>query len=288
MTHDIHVVAGVDDVVDEHRLIAGLIAAGWQAPAGASGLSYANPDTGVTASLEALTPALPARYRALDLGLVLNYVRASWFAVETIPGFAAAVASAGALVLDPQADRPTVQPPDSDRLISSWTRGNEAAVATARVTGATLPWLAAEASVAWWRYQRALPTLKRGFAAELYVPSIRLVRRTATDRVERAMSWPDYVPTLMPECDLIILLRSNPVGSFTITGTASASIVRERLDGITERAQLDVPEPLELILLRSDRAASAEERLAPVSLGAFEGFEPVAPAAFVDLPPSAE
>ena len=40
MTHDIHVVAGVDDVVDEERLIASLIAAGWQAPAGASGLSY--------------------------------------------------------------------------------------------------------------------------------------------------------------------------------------------------------------------------------------------------------
>ena len=270
------------------RLIAGLIAAGWQAPAGASGLSYANPDTGVSASIEALTLELPPRYRSLGLGLVLNYVRASWFGIETIPGFAAALTSSGALVLDPQADRATPQQPDSERLIGSWARGNEIAVAAARANDATLPWLAPDASIAWWRHQRALPKLRLAFAAELYVPSIRLIRRTGTDRVERAMSWPDYVPTLLPECDLIVLLRSNPIGTFTIAGAASAAIVRERLEGVTERAVLNVPEPLELTLLRADKAAFAEERLASVSLTAFEGFELVAPATLVDVPPSAE
>jgi hypothetical protein len=283
MTHDIHVVAGVGDAVDEARLIAGLLAAGWQAPAGAAGLAYANADTGVTASIEALTPALPAGYRGLDLGLVLNYVRASWFGIETIPGFSAAVGSSGALVLDPQADRPTPQPPDSDRLISSWSRGNEAAVAAARASGQTPLWLDPDRSIGWWRYQRALPRLRRGFATDLYVPSVRLIRRPGSERVERAMSWPDDVPTLLPPCDLIIMLRSDPVAGFVITGVASAPVVHERLDGITERVELDVPDPMELLLLGHDGTPGVPDRLPSLPTESFEGFEVVAPDALVDV-----
>ena len=284
MTHEIHVVAGTGDAVDEGRLIASLLAAGWQAPARSAGLAYANPDTGVTAWIESLTPDLPAGYRALDLGLVLNDVRASWFGLETIPGFAAAVGSSGALVFDPQADRPTPEPPDTVRLISSWTRGNEAAVAVARASGEAPPWLDPDRSIAWWRYQRALPRLRRGFAADRYVPSLRLIRRTGSDRVERAMSWPDAVPTLLPPCDLIILLRSDPVAGFVITGVASAQIVHERLDGVTERVELDVPDPMELILVGPDRSPGVADRLASVPTESFEGFEAVAPDAFVDVP----
>jgi hypothetical protein len=284
MTHEIHVVAGVDDAVDEERLIAGLLAAGWQAPPAAAGLAYANPDTGVAAWIEAQSPALPAGYRGLDVSLVLNYVRASWFGTETIPGFAAAVGSSGALVLDPQADSPTPRPPDSDRLINSWTRRNEAAVAAARAIGQTPPWLDTDRSIGWWRYQRALPRLRRSFATDLYVPSVRLIRRTGSDRVERAMSWPDNVPTLLPQCDLIIMLRSDTVAGFVITGVAAAPIVHERLDGITERVELNVPDPMELILMRHDEAASVADRLASVPTEAFEGFEAVTPDAFVDVP----
>jgi hypothetical protein len=284
MTHEIHVVAGTGDAVDEGRLIASLLAAGWQAPADAAGLAYANPDTGVTASIEALTTSLPAGYRGLDLGLVLNDVRASWFGLETIPAFSAAVGSSGALVFDPQADKPRPEPPDTDELIGSWIRGNGAAVAAARASGEAPPWLDPDRSIGWWRYQRALPRLRRGFAADLYVPSVRLVRRSGSDRVERAMSWPDHVPTLLPPCDLIIMLRSDPVAGFVITGVASAPAVHEQLDGITGRVELDVPDPMELMVLGHDGTPDVADRLGSLPTESFDGFDAVAPDAVVDVP----
>jgi len=116
------------------------------------------------------------------------------------------------------------------------------------------------------------------------VPSVGLIRRTGSDRVERSMSWPDYVPTLLPHCDLIIMLRSDPVAGFVISGVASAPIVHERLDGIIGRVELDVPDPMELILLRHDQAPGVADLLASVPTESFEGFEAVAADAFVDVP----
>lgn len=287
MSHEIHVVARIGDVIDEEQLIAGLIAAKWQAPPGIDGLAYANPDTGVRASIEPLTPpVLPDGYRRLDLGLVLNYVRPTWFAVESIQGFAAAIGAAGALVLDPQADAPVPRPPDPVQLTASWTRGNEAAVGAARASGADLPWLDADRSMAWWRHQRGLPGLKLGFAAKHYVPSLRLIRRAGSDRVERAMSWPDHVPALLPACDVIVMLRLDSDAGLVIAGFVSAATIHERLDGIAERIEPRLADHPDLLLLPPDRVPEARERLASVRLEPFAGFDAVQPDAFVDIPPS--
>ena len=235
MTHEIHVVARVDDHIDEGRLLAGLIAGRWQAPPDTAGLGYANPDTGVRASIEPLTTdGLPAGYVGLGMALVLNYVRPAWFAIEAIQSFSGPVTAAGGLAFDPQMAS-TPGPPDPDALVASWVAGNDAAVRSARATGAVLPWLDPARSSAWWRHQRALPQLRLAFAATHYVPSMRLIRRAGSDRVERAMSWPDAVPALLPETDRIVLLRSAADTQLTIVGVAPAEAVRTSLEGLTER-----------------------------------------------------
>jgi hypothetical protein len=83
--------------------------------------------------------------------------------------------------------------------------------------------------------------------------------------------------------DLIIMLRSDPVAGFVITGVASAPVVHERLDGITERVELDVPDPMELLLLGHDGTPGVPDRLPSLPTESFEGFEVVAPDALVDV-----
>lgn len=139
--------------------MAALSATGhWRASPGGPGIAYANPDTGARASLEPLeTPSLPPAFRPVGLGFVLNYVRPSWFALETIPAFADAVAAAGLFVLDPQAHDAAPIAPESGRLVASWARGNEAAIGAARSAGADVPSLEPDRSLAWWHHQRAPP-----------------------------------------------------------------------------------------------------------------------------------
>ncbi|HEX5012926.1 MAG TPA: hypothetical protein VFV72_02115 [Candidatus Limnocylindrales bacterium] len=288
MSHEIHVLARSGDAVDERALIDAFAMAGWQAPPDASGLVYANPNTGARASIEPLTiESLPRGFRHLELGLVLNYVRPSWLGDETIPAFAAALAGAGALVLDPQSGAPAPVAPDAVSLTASWRTGNEAAIAAARAAGGDIPWLEPTRSLAWWRHQRALPRLQMAFAADHYVPSIRLVKQTGDEHVLRMMSWPDHVPALLPDCDQIVLMRSSPTSGFTILGVAPGELVRARLEGVAEQLGPEIDGVRDTVRVGPGLESTVADRLASVALEPFEGFESVAPDGFVDVPPSA-
>jgi hypothetical protein len=285
MAHEIHVVAGAGVVLDPAELAANLAGAGWQAVPDGTAWAYANPDTGARATIEPRAPeARRAADRGPDLGLVLNYVRPSWFALEVIPGFCRALAAARGLVVDPQAGDPRPVSPNSEALIASWRHGNDAAVGSIRGGGTDLPWLEPSDSMTWWRQQLALPRLRVAFADEYYVPSVRLVRRSGDNRVLRAMSWPNDIPTLLPECDLIIRLRSDPLVRFIIDGVVSASVIRERLDDLTDRIGSGIEDLPEMRRLRPGLETLVAERLKSVALEPFEGFETVAPEGFVDVP----
>lgn len=282
MSHMIHLVAPIDQVVDEDRFIRSLLAHGHWQPS-ETGLRYANPDTHVAAALEPLDPpTLSDGYVATGTALVMNYVRPSFWIREVLPPFVDAVTNAYLLVLDPQSsERPS--PPDVDRLRHSWEVSNEFAVRAAQDAGARLPWISPNKADAWWRYQRALPQLRLGFAADHYVPSLRLVRRNDGDEVERAMSWPDFVPALLPDCEVVIVLRSDPVRRFEIRGVASAEEVRDRLTPLLEQAGVELPGSRPLTLLPPGRSDDAGRLLATISLASFADLADVRPDALVDV-----
>jgi hypothetical protein len=287
MSHTIHLVADVTARFDDDALVGAIVGQGsWAPPSDTGSLQYRNPATGVNAVLAEIRPeVVPPGVRPLGMALTVPYVRPRFFALELMPFIASAAAATGALLLDPQEDDPTAAPPDADRLIASWDRGNEAAVAAARASGADVPWMEPDDSTAWWRHQRAVPGLTLQFALDHYVPNVRIVRREGEDRALRAMSWPDHVAALLPACDIFVLLGSGGAGNLSIRGVAPAAAVRARLGSLVTRVELGWPELDRVILLPPTNQAEAGRRLAGLELEPFVGYMGLGSDDFVDVAP---
>jgi hypothetical protein len=287
VTHELHAVVPAGSSTNPEAFANAVVRSGSWAATPGDALRYAAPDTGVTATLVSADPpdSLGPGYVHLGVALEISYVRPTFLARESIGAFAAIVRGMDALIFDPQAsDRP--EEPDDDALVVSWRDGNRRAVRVAREMNPALPWTELSVADAWWQYQRALPHLRRAFMATHYVPVLRFVRRADDARVLRTMSWPDLVPVILPECELIILMRSDPVHRFVIDGVASAPDVEDRLSGIVESIDIDHPESRRLSVVPGSGADVVNERLSSIALEPFEAFVSVDADGFVDEPPA--
>jgi hypothetical protein len=100
------------------------------------------------------------------------------------------------------------------------------------------------------------------------------------------MSWPDQEPALFPESDLIILLRTDPIARFVISGVASHEVVVERLGALLHRVYVELADTPHVRVLDARGSTEVADRIASIDLEPFEGFESVAPDGFVDLAPA--
>jgi hypothetical protein len=287
VSHTIHFAADAASPFDDDALVAAIVAEGsWAPPSETGSLTYRNPATGVNAILAEVPPDVqPPGVRPLGLALTVPYVRPRFFALEIMPFIASAAAATGALLLDPQDDETAARPPDVVRLIASWDRGNELAVTAARASGADMVRMDPDHAARWWRHQRAVPGLTLRFALDHYVPNVRIVRRDGEDRALRAMSWPDHVSALLPDCDIFVLLESGGTGKLSIQGVAPAAAVRARLGSLVTRVELGWPELDRVDLLAPTNQAEAGRRLAGLELEPFVGYEGLGSDDFVDVAP---
>jgi len=287
VSHTIHFAADATSPFDDDALVAAIVAQGsWAPPSETGSLTYRNPATGVNAILAEVRPdVVPTGVRPLGLAVTMPYVRPRFFALEIMPFIAEAAAATGALLLDPQEDETVARPPDVDRLVDSWDRGNDLAVSAARASGAGVPWMDPAHAAGWWRHQRAVPGLTLQFALDHYVPNIRVVRREGENRALRAMSWPDHVAALLPECDIVVLLGSGGTGKLSIQGVAPAAAVRARLGGLVTPVELGWPDLDRVDLLPPAREAEAGRRLAGLALEPFVGYSGLGSDDFVDAEP---
>lgn len=284
MTYEVELVARAASEMALDVFLASMQADGWEPATDGSRLQYRNPDTGVSASIDEATPASRLGLYATGVVFRLNYGRPTWFALETIPVFARATARAGSLVMDPQTKDEKPVEPDADALIESWSRGNQAAIAAAAVAGQRPRTMSASASMAWWRHQRALPILRETFASDHYVPSIHLLATSDDRSVRRAMSWPDVVPALIPECDMFLMLRSSGSAGFGLVGVAEYEVVRSRIDDLLTLASIELSYGTYTIsVLPPDRAAVAADRLSSIALNpVIDGLQALSTDDFVD------
>ncbi len=287
MSHTIHFAAEAASRFDDDALVAAIVGQGsWAPPSETGSLTYRNPATGVNAILAEVRPdVVPPGVQPLGLALTVPYVRPRFFALEIMPFIASAAAATGALLLDPQEDEVVARPPEADRLIDSWDRGNGVATIAARAAGTDVPWMLANHAAGWWRHQRAVPGLTLQFALDHYVPNIRIVRRDGEDRALRAMSWPDHVAALLPECDIVVLLGSGGTGKLSIRGVAPAAAGRARLGGLVTRVELGWRELDRVDLLPPTNEAEAGRRLAGLPLEPFVGYSGLGSDDFVDVAP---
>jgi hypothetical protein len=245
-----------------------------------NGLLYENPDTGVYANVEGIDDEPPS-----DDGIVavINYARPTFFALEVVPQLVAAARAADVLVVDPQDDMVggtgVPKPAVADELIASWEAGNRATSAVmlrADGTAATMP---RDRATAWWRYMREKRGLTDRYGTTHYVPGIRLVRRSGSREVFRLLTWTDWIPLILPETEVVAVLRSKG-GTFEIRGLLPFATVSEALDGLLR--PVSVSGDLDVRILDPSQAVLVPDLIGAATLEPFGGLDAVTADGFVD------
>lgn len=246
-----------------------------------STLEYANPDTGVYATIEGIsgdpTAGPPVAY--------LNFGRPTFFAIEVLSQLADVMAELDIAVVDRQVgeadDEPRPRAARPDELIESWREGNRLAIHAARAAGANLPVLPRIAADDWWRYTVATPQLTEQFGASHHVPSVRFVRRPPALDVDRLLVWTDYTPLVLPPADIVAVVQTSRPDQ-PIRGLAELALIRSAIVGLTRA--VDVGSGLTIELLDAPEAVIAADLVGALDLAPFAGFEAVASDGFVDDP----
>ena len=247
-----------------------------------TGLAYENPDTGVYATLD--DPADDPSSDREGIVVSINYARPSFFALEIVPQLVLAAQAADILVVDPQDDMiggsGAPKPAKADDLTASWEAGNRATSAMMFGAGGDAGTMPRGHAIAWWRYMLQKGSLTDRYGQTHYVPGIRLVRRAGSREVLRLLTWTDWIPLILPDADVVAVLRSKG-GTFEIGGLLSFATVSETIEGLLRRVV--VSDELEIRILDPSEAVLVPEMLGKATLEPFSGFEATAADGFVDV-----
>lgn len=247
--------------------------------------SYENEVTGVYGEFIYLPGSgpddgVPSGYTPTGVSFNINYVRASFFALEMMPVVAAFCHHFDLLVDDPQDG--TVAPPDTEKLIRSWKKSNQSGVTGLLRDHDRLElqtsYLPESMATAWWAYTRAKSAIEEGLEEDMYVPRIFIMEGTDGDAFTMAV-WPDAIPQFFPRCDYIYVSIEEPekVGlEHPASGLMRYEDLMIRLGALLRR--YDTPAG-PILILPPDRAGNAEKMIAgldliPIDLAACSQLRP--------------
>ena len=248
---------------------------------------YEDPETGVYGTLESDTdpPPLPADLISADLLANLNYARPSFFAREFLPLIVEIANTLELRVVDPQDHEigGEAKPKAAvlDELVATWDAGNAKSVSLARPLAVDLPHMSRANTLAWWEYMRARGEYQTRLGEKAFVPDLKLVRRSGTDRVLRLLIWVEGNPALFPACDLVAVLRPDEKKQFDMRGVVDGATFDDLLGQLMAETGFEgLPaQPI----LPAERADEARSRAGALAFEAFAGFDPVAKDGFIDL-----
>jgi hypothetical protein len=169
---------------------------------------YENPDTRVYWVVDRLpepededAPRFPG-FTATGLSFHLNFLRPTWFGMESFPQIVEF-----ARTLDFWAAEPGAQPrrPDAEALLESWKSFNDR---VAQHEAERVPKLERSKSLEMWSYNRLVAQLQadpQRLTDAAYVPHILPIRKKDAIEIYRAVAWNGNIPQIFPEVDYIIV-----------------------------------------------------------------------------------
>jgi len=259
-------------------------------------LWYANPKTGVYFSFDFETnapdspedgPHIPDGYFDSGLSFNLNYNRPSYFGMEAMPIVEELASRFGLGVVNPQRDPESVIVAESDVLTRLWIHHNRRAIlALIQPPYASRPLkMPDQASLYLWRYARAKEDLERTCGEGIFVPSLVPVRRKGNTTADRAISYTEGLPTIVPECEWVFLVRRKR-GFFRSkqeheVTAISAETFREKLAGYIRPFDWKDPS-VQIINPESAQKAGRIIRAIELALPRSE-FKVIAADSFVDI-----
>ncbi len=172
---------------------------------------YSNEDTGVYFLFELSQPEKRGEERDVeqaDASFNLNYYRPHIFGLEAEPEVASFVATFRPSITDPQVAGMTDGRYSGDAFLLGWNTGNAFGY---RAVGSqqgpksqplTLPSAAIER---FWRWNYGRGAKQRDVGESIFVPRVMFLR--SREGVASFVVWGDAMPILLPEVDLVIIIR---------------------------------------------------------------------------------
>lgn len=172
---------------------------------------YGSDDTGVYFNYT-LTPPTEDRGGEKDveeapLAFNMNYFRPSYFALEAEPEVAALVEAFDLTVEDPQNDGMGTGDYDGEKFLSGWNAGNAFAcrVMASQEGGEPVFSLESARLLEIWRWNRARRRMGEEHGGAVWFPRIAFAKYQG--RVATFSVWPDALPSVLPETDLVVVGR---------------------------------------------------------------------------------
>jgi len=234
-------------------------------------LAYQNSDTGVYFSFDYTSPSasdvetiIPPGYFDTHLSFNLNYSRPKFFAEESMPIVERLCNDFGFLIIDPQdhgiggSGSPKIA--KASDLIESWLRSNIIASKIFREKGALSPYMSKERASEWWKYQYHIKKTQSGLGDSVFVPNIFLFADLHRNQVVTAISWTEGIPTVFPNCEMVIIFRYERRGLFirkpkiTMKGWINTPEIREKLSVFLTNIETDIGTLLALLPNKSEAA----------------------------------
>lgn len=166
---------------------------------------YQNERTGVYFSFEVEADEADARL-VKGVAFNLNYFRPTVFGLEAEPEVRAFVDAFEPDIEDPQTNGMASGPYSRQGFLSGWNTGNafayEAIPRDNNGPFLTMPEARMEAI---WRWNMAVPEVQALIGEIAFVPRVTLM--TVDGELKSAAIWPDGIPVLMPETDVVYVGR---------------------------------------------------------------------------------
>lgn len=135
----------------------------------------------------------------------INYFRPSFFALEAEPELSNFVNNFGMTINDPQIDGMKNGVYSSSGFLTGWNKGNEfgyESIINQAGEVYTLPTAKLEES---WKWNYEKDALQNSVSEDVFVPKIIFVK--LSKKVVTACVWPDAVPSILPEVDILLIQR---------------------------------------------------------------------------------
>jgi len=238
-------------------------------------IAYENRNTGVEFFLEYVDPmkateveAETRHYQGLEpAGLTarVDYLRPSFFGLETLPWVDHIRRELDLLILDPQSEGGSASGPAAysvDTLIRTWDAGNSRATSTLRSQEGIEMAVAPRAVLqAWWHYITAFPDLEAHYHGGVAIPVPKLMK-TGRGQVTILANWRLSETTVLPRevGTLFLERRRRRFGLLDIL--ESGTVRAEKLLPLVRSGLFPREEPHPHLLYIPERILLSEEKAA--------------------------
>lgn len=169
-----------------------------------SGYSFLNPVTGVYWYLR-IEERGKNDLNVKLLSFSLNYNRATFFALETLPLVENLCRHFDLLVEDPQED--SVGQASFEELLKSWRLHNKRAVQALQADGIALHYMLESKATEWWAFMRERSRIAAHFQDRVFIPQVFLLKRPSGAPF-RMIVWDHGNCQLLAPADLVWIDRS--------------------------------------------------------------------------------